>query len=398
MSQSNSQGNASVVGPAAAAASGDVRFFPPLLDLTDRYTLPQKWRTWKQRWEAYSAISNLTAKPEEYQIGMLISCANDDTLTIVNALPYSNSGDRNKPSEVLKLLEEFCLAQENVMYERHTFYRRKQEEDESVESFITSIRTLARTCDFTENGVDFSEQMIRDRLVCGIKDDSVRQRLLAKNKPDLAACVKESRTTAATREQAQNMRITTRTNSLRVQEGETTPDTVLAMTPRSHCLCPRCCGLIQISSPSLRAGRSFALLLYHSSCLLCFSSLSLMLVCVPSGSGSRRSFASGRRVFVLRDMSLCTGLVDIPVVGVFLKDKIANQGSSFAANDVRKIRKHLKERIGAEQDDSMSTNTSCEETCEEDEQPEQENNAAVDDPYYRTRSGRISKPPDRFSN
>ena len=93
--------------------------------------------------------------------------------------------------------------------------------------------SLARTCDFRENGVDFSEQMIRDRLVCGIKDDSVRQRLLAKNKPDLAACVKESRTTAATREQAQNMRIATRTNSLRIHEGETTPDTVLAMTPRT---------------------------------------------------------------------------------------------------------------------------------------------------------------------
>ena len=62
-----------------------------------------------------------------------------------------------------------------------------------------------------------------------------------------------------------------------------------------------------------------------------------MLVCVPSGSGSKRSFASGRRVFVLRDMSRCTGLVDIPVVGVFLKIKIANQGSLFAANDVRKI-------------------------------------------------------------
>ena len=64
---------------------------------------------------------------------------------------------------------------------------------------------------------------------------------------------------------------------------------------------------------------------------------------------------------------------------------------------IRRNRKHLKERIGAEQDYSMSTNTSCEEVCEEDEQPEQENNAAVDDPYYRTRSGRISKPPDRFS-
>ena len=166
-----------MAGPATATSLGDVRFSPPLLDLTDRYALSQKWRTWKQRWEAYSAISDLTAKPDEYQIGMLISCASDETLTIVNALPYSNDGDRNKLSKVLKLLEEFCLAEENVMYERHTFYRRKQEEDESVESFITAIRTLARTCDFKENGVDFSEQMIRDRLVCGIKDDSVRQRL-----------------------------------------------------------------------------------------------------------------------------------------------------------------------------------------------------------------------------
>ena len=90
-------------------------------------------------------------------------------------------------------------ARRTGMYERHTFYQRQQEDNEPVESFITDLRTLARTCDFTEGGKDFTEQMIRDRLVCGIADDAVRHRLLAKDKPSLATCIKECRSAATTR-------------------------------------------------------------------------------------------------------------------------------------------------------------------------------------------------------
>ena len=131
--------------------------------------------------------------PEEYQVGMLISAASDQTLIVINALPYATSSDRQKLSKVIQLLEEFCLAGENILFERHNFYKRKQGEDEPIENFITAVRTLAQTCDFIQDGKDFSDQMVRDRLLCGIGDDNVRQRLLAKDKLDLETCIKECR-------------------------------------------------------------------------------------------------------------------------------------------------------------------------------------------------------------
>ena len=107
---------------------------------------------------------------------------------------------------MLELLEKYCLQDENVMFERHRFYERRQGEGETTEKFITDLRTLARTCNFVEDGKDFTDQMIRDRLVCGISNDAVRQRLLAKENPTLAACIKECRTSETTASQVREIR------------------------------------------------------------------------------------------------------------------------------------------------------------------------------------------------
>ena len=48
--------------------------------------------------------------------------------------------------------------------------------------------------------------MIRDRLVCGISNDAVRQRLLAKENSTLAACIKEWWTSETTASQVTEMR------------------------------------------------------------------------------------------------------------------------------------------------------------------------------------------------
>ena len=53
---------------------------PPALDLSDHFSLAKTWRMLKQRWNAYAAVSGLLKMPEEYQVGMLISAASDQTL------------------------------------------------------------------------------------------------------------------------------------------------------------------------------------------------------------------------------------------------------------------------------------------------------------------------------
>ena len=125
----------------------------------------------------------------------------------MKGLPYDVPEDRGKLSKILELLKKYYLDNENVICERSKFYQRQQEEGEPVESFIPDLRSLAQTCEFSQDGNDFSEQMIRDRLVCGIRSDTVPQRLLAKGKPKLmiSMCVKELRSVASTSEQVKQM-------------------------------------------------------------------------------------------------------------------------------------------------------------------------------------------------
>ena len=73
---------------------------------------------------------------------------------------------------------------------------------------MRDLRTLATTCEFVQDGKNFTEQMIRDRLVCGMTSAKVQQRLLEKGDPALAECVKECRTTAATSCQAAEIHTT----------------------------------------------------------------------------------------------------------------------------------------------------------------------------------------------
>ena len=46
----------------------------------------------------------------------------------------------------LTRLEKHYVPQKNVTYERHKFRQRKQGSEESIDDFITALRTLAREC------------------------------------------------------------------------------------------------------------------------------------------------------------------------------------------------------------------------------------------------------------
>ena len=59
------------------------------------------------------------------------------------------------------------------------FFSRNQENGESIDHYVTVLKTMSNTCEFG----DLKESLIRDRVVFGIQDNSVRERLL--RDPDL---------------------------------------------------------------------------------------------------------------------------------------------------------------------------------------------------------------------
>ena len=74
--------------------------------------------------------------------------------------------DSNKYSVVKDKFESYFMKKKDIIYQRAKFNARKQEDGESVDTFITSLYGLAEKCMFG----NLHDDMRRDRIVVGIKD------------------------------------------------------------------------------------------------------------------------------------------------------------------------------------------------------------------------------------
>ena len=99
---------------------------------------------------------------------------------------------------LVRSLEEFYSVETSDVIERHVFNTLLQLEGEQIDSFVTRLRTQAVRCSYkipsitrqiTVTGVDdpvevtiefkdLTDDLIRDRVIVGLRDDSMRARLL----------------------------------------------------------------------------------------------------------------------------------------------------------------------------------------------------------------------------
>ena len=146
--------------------------------------LAENWKKWKQVWDAYEIVTKLNEKDDKYRVTAFITCIGSDALEIHNGLPFQSEEEKQHISKVLELWNTHCIGQTNVIYERYKFNNRSQEPHESVDAYATALRALAVTCEF---GV-LKEEMARDLIVCGIRDNPTRRKLLQEPKLSLKKC------------------------------------------------------------------------------------------------------------------------------------------------------------------------------------------------------------------
>ena len=76
--------------------------------------------------------------------------------------------------DIIDALKAHYKPQTIVIYERFKFYSRNQKSGESINDYVASIKSLARTCEFKDN----LEEALRDRFVMGLNSESIQQHLL----------------------------------------------------------------------------------------------------------------------------------------------------------------------------------------------------------------------------
>jgi hypothetical protein len=186
---------------------------PDVLKMNEN--LSDNWRRWKQRFLLYIKAIGGDQKDGPTKAAILLHCIGDEALDVFNnfvfkpavvaaegveAVAAESSEDMN---DILKKFEEHCNPREDSVWRRHLFWESVQEE-ETIDQFVTVLKTKARGCGFDKG--DQTEPMIRDRIVFGCPDPRLKERLLRESPTlTLARSIEICRSAEATKRQMKVM-------------------------------------------------------------------------------------------------------------------------------------------------------------------------------------------------
>ena len=131
------------------------------------------------------------------RVATFVTCIGQKGLWIYSSLPFCNEKKKQTMSRVLALFEEHCIGESNVIYDHYMFNNRHQEAHKLFDKYLTDLRELVGHCHF---GL-MSEELLRDHIVCGVKNPSLREQLLEKKGLTLCSCVDMCRANEVTAKQ-----------------------------------------------------------------------------------------------------------------------------------------------------------------------------------------------------
>lgn len=145
-------------------------------DLSFEGNVAENWRIFKKSYDIFEIALNVHEKKDDTRIAVFLNAAGKDALELFDTLPI-NEDNKKKFDQVIKAFEDFCMPKKNMVYERFVFYSRNQKEGETFDTFLIDIKKLSKTCGFD----NCKDDMVRDRIVLGITDKNLQEKMLKKD-------------------------------------------------------------------------------------------------------------------------------------------------------------------------------------------------------------------------
>jgi hypothetical protein len=169
--------------------------------------LATNWKRFYRAWNNYEIAARLKdphnpATNKELRTATLLTCIGADALDVFDGLDFANEDERKDIDVVINKLEKYCIGETNETYERYCFNKRDQESNETVDAYYTALRTLAKTCNFG----NLEDNLIRDRIVLGVRHNSTRKKLLQVSKLTLQQSIDICRSCEKTSKQLESMK------------------------------------------------------------------------------------------------------------------------------------------------------------------------------------------------
>lgn len=136
----------------------------------------KNWTSFRQRFQIYLEATDKISKSDKTKIAILLNLAGDKAIDIYNQFNFEVGENKDTLEVVLSKFERYCSPRKNIVYERFVFFNTVQKEGQPFDDFLTELKANAKLCEFKEE-----EELVRDRIVFGVRDKTLQQRLLREN-------------------------------------------------------------------------------------------------------------------------------------------------------------------------------------------------------------------------
>ncbi|CAB4039062.1 Hypothetical predicted protein [Paramuricea clavata] len=150
----------------------------------EEYDSQEEWSQYIERLEFYFEANGVD--DEDKQRAILLSVCGSKTYKLIRNLITPNKPSEKTFAELVELVQQHQHPKPSAIVQRFKFNTRFRKPGESIASNVAELRSLSEHCDFKST----LEEMLRDRLVCGINDEQIQRRLLAESSLDFKKAMK----------------------------------------------------------------------------------------------------------------------------------------------------------------------------------------------------------------
>ena len=147
----------------------------------------EQWPKWKIRFHRYHLCSGLSHRSQSEQVSALLYAMGDVADDILSILRIDET--TTSYTELIDLMDGYFNARKNIIFARAKFNKRIQQAGESIDQFIQDLHRLADDCSYHS----LKDELIRDRIVVGVRDDELSKTMQAKTDLTLTETIRLSR-------------------------------------------------------------------------------------------------------------------------------------------------------------------------------------------------------------
>ena len=133
----------------------------------------EDWRSYTERLKHYFVANEVVDNDKKCSI--LLSVCGPATYRLLRSLAGADKINTEPYEDLVKILQDHYDPNPSPIVHRFKFNSRVQGPDETIAKYVAVLRALAEHCFYG----DILDDMLRDRLVCKMQQNSIQQHLLA---------------------------------------------------------------------------------------------------------------------------------------------------------------------------------------------------------------------------